>query len=84
MNIAAAVGILLADHTTPFYQQNLALDSSTSRGHSGGIDRSRTEVRELFITIIIIIINVNQYLHCAVSVIGVLLLTRHINNKELN
>jgi hypothetical protein len=24
------------------------------------------------------------YVHCAVSVIGVLLLTRHINNKELN
>jgi hypothetical protein len=29
-------------------------------------------------------INVNQYLHRAVSVMRVLLLTRHIHNKELN
>jgi hypothetical protein len=42
-----AVGIRRADHSTPLYQQKLALPSPTSGGRSVGIVRSRTKVTEL-------------------------------------
>jgi hypothetical protein len=40
------VGIRCADHTTPLYQQDLALTSPTSGGHSVGIVRSRTKAKD--------------------------------------
>jgi hypothetical protein len=41
------VGILRADHATPFYQQKFALTSPTSGGRSVGIVRLRSKVMEL-------------------------------------
>jgi hypothetical protein len=46
-----AVGILLADHTTPYISKKLALTSPTSCGHPVGIVRSQTQDTEFMLDV---------------------------------
>jgi hypothetical protein len=52
-----AIGILHADHATPLYPEKLALTLLTSGDRSVGIVRSRSKATELFLLLLVVVIN---------------------------